>query len=428
MTAHQKAQPPTARTAAAGLHKEQAIDLEAAAHLIKSAALWDRSVGGVGVELEGHVFDATDLNLPVDPHLLEQLQQELPRLPGGGRLSVEPGGQLEVSSACLQGAAAAVTATRADVAAVRRWLAKRGLVWVLLGADPLRQPRRVNLSPRYAAMREWFAAAYSGSDPGDAATMMCSTAALQVNLDAGHPSQWGSRVNRAQRLAPVLTALTGNSSHLAGADTGWCSARQRAWSGLDPLTSGPLPGTDDPPQEWAERALAAPVMIVATPVGLRAAERRRSLQEWISDPDGWPAATAVDVSRHLTTLFPPVRLRGWLELRCMDSLPDAWWPAVVAAVVAWMDDPGLDEPVGGALASSSCTVATAARLGVRDPELRALTGTLLTVALPSVPVEVGPSVVSLLELVRGGKTPGSVLAAAMRRQGPAAAVKELIHG
>lgn len=47
-------------------------------------------------------------------------------------------------------------------------------------------------------MQEWFAAAYSGSDAGDATTMMRSTAALQVNLDAGHPRQWGSRVDLAQ--------------------------------------------------------------------------------------------------------------------------------------------------------------------------------------------------------------------------------------
>jgi glutamate--cysteine ligase len=343
-------------------------------------------------------------------------------------LSLEPGGQLEVSSACAPSAAAAIAATRADVAAVHAALAEQGLAWVLLGTDPIRPPRRVNPAPRYRAMRDWFAAPYSGSDGTHATTMMCSTAALQVNLDAGRPSHWRRRVDRAQRLAPVLTALTGSSAYLREVDTGWCSSRQRAWSALDPLTAGPLPAVDDPVREWTERALDAPVMLLPSPDGLRAAPCRRPLREWLSNPAGWPAATAQDVRRHLTTLFPPVRLRGWLELRCMDSVPDAWWPAVLAAVVAWMDEPAIDESVEAALSVSPVALDVAAHLGVGDVRLHELLATLLTLALPHVPPEVAPELVALLELVSAGRTPGSVVAAAMRRRGPAAVVQELVHG
>ena len=425
MTASPQLQP--GRVNEPGPGPEPALGLGAAAALIASTALSDTPVGRVGVEIEGHVFATADLQRAVEVRALEDLLQDWPRLPGGGRLSVEPGGQLEVSSACAESAAAALAATRADVAAVRSWLARRGLAWVLVGADPVRPPCLVNRAPRYAGMRDWFAAPFSGSDATDATTMMCSTAALQVNLDAGPPSQWRRRVDRAQRLAPVLTALTGSSTYLRGADSGWWSARQRAWSGLDVLTSGPLPATGDPAQEWTERALDAPVMLLPSPTGLRGAPRRRSLREWLEDQDDWPPATAGDVRRHLTTLFPPVRLRGWLELRCMDSVPDAWWPAVVAAVAAWMDDPEVDEPVATALSRGSSTLATAARSGVGDPQLRSLTDALLTLAVPQVPADVRPGVAALAELVRSGRTPGSVLAADMRRLGPAAVVEELIH-
>lgn len=428
MTAYRQEQAPDTVLDTAASPPHPTLDLDAAAHLIGSAALVDMPVGRVGLEIEGHVFDRADLHRPIDYSVLQELQHDWARLPGGGRLSVEPGGQLEVSSTCTDGAAGALEATRADVAAVRRWLAERELGWVLLGADPLRQPSRANPAPRYAAMRRWFEADYSRSDAEDATTMMCSTAALQINLDAGHPGQWRSRVDRAQRLAPVLTALTGSSTHLRGVDTGWCSARQKAWCGLDPLSSGPLPGLGDPSQEWIERAFDAPVMFLPGPVGLQAAPRRRSLREWVTDPDGWPTADADDVRRHLTTLFPPVRLRGWLELRCMDSVPDAWWPAVLATVVAWMDEPELEEPVAAVLAEGSITLATAARLGVGDPRLRALAETLLTLALPYVPVVVRRDVESLLNLVRDGRTPGLVLATEMRRRGPAAVVRKLIHG
>ena len=425
MTAYQQAQPPTAVGARGG--SATPLDLEAAARLITSAALTDHEVGGVGAEIEGHVFDRTDVRRPVDLAVLVALQEEWRCLPGGGRLSVEPGGQLEVSSACTAGAAAAVAATGADVAAVRGWLAERGLAWVLLGADPLRPPARVNPSARYAAMRDWFTGGHARSDPRAAATMMCSTAALQVNLDAGRPDQWRSRVGRAQRLGPVLTALTGSSSHLHGADTGWCSARQQAWAGLDPWTSGPLPGVDEPAEEWTARALDAPVMLLEGPDGLRAAPRRRTLRAWVTDPEDWPVATADDVRRHLTTLFPPVRLRGWLELRCMDSLPDVWWPAVVAAVVAWMDAPELESEVDAVLAGAGTASDTAARLGLGDPELRDRAEALLTLAVPLVPADVRPAVAALLALVRDGHTPGSLLAADMRRRGPAAVLEELVH-
>ena len=51
---------------------------------------------------------------------------------------------------------------------------------------------------------------------------------------------------------------------------------------------------------------------------------------------GWP--TLDDFAYHLTTLFPPVRPRGWLELRVVDALPDAWWPVAVAVTTALLDD------------------------------------------------------------------------------------------
>jgi hypothetical protein len=111
----------------------------------------------------------------------------------------------------------------------------------------------------------------------------------------------------------------------------------------------------------------------------------------------------------------------------MDSVPDPWWPPVVAAVAAWMDDPEIHEPVATALSRGSSTVGTAARYGVGDPELRSLTDTLLTLAVPRVPDDVRPGVAALAELVRGGRTPGSVLAADLRRLGPVVVLEELIH-
>lgn len=118
MTASDQLQPPETR-AGSLRQQERPLDLDAVADLIALDALVDQPVGGVGIELEGHVFDPQDLSRPVELATLRELQQDWPRLPGGGQLSLEPGGQLEVSSVCVPGATAAVAATRADVAAVR---------------------------------------------------------------------------------------------------------------------------------------------------------------------------------------------------------------------------------------------------------------------------------------------------------------------
>jgi len=69
--------------------------------------------------------------------------------------------------------------------------------------------------------------------------MMNSTAALQVNLQAGLRGEWPARVARAYRLGPTLVAIAASSPWLHGRDTGWKSVRQRAWSGLDARTCRP---------------------------------------------------------------------------------------------------------------------------------------------------------------------------------------------
>lgn len=401
------------------------ITEDEACRLVWWSALNDRRVGPVGLELEGHVVEVDCADRSPAFATLEAVAADLAALPGGGRITFEPGGQLEVSSACQPDAGAVIAAMRADVAAVRSRLAREGLAWVLLGADPVRPARLVNPTSRYAAMQAWFTA--GGPEQGAAgSTMMCSTAALQINLETGQPDHWALRVDRAQRLAPVLTAITAGAAFVAGQDTGWWSARQQAWSQLDPLTSAPLLAAQDPAAAWTERALAAPVMMVPTGGGdLMAADRRRSLRDWLGDPGGWPPATLGDVRRHLTTLFPPVRLRGWLELRSLDSMPDSWWPAVAAAVIAWMDAPELASTVDALLTAEQLSLETAARVGLQDLRLRRTAQHLLELALAAVSLPERDDLAALLDLVAGGRTPASLVANDMRRRGAATVWKEL---
>ncbi|MET9315858.1 glutamate-cysteine ligase family protein [Kribbella sp. NPDC003505] len=135
------------------------------------------------------------------------------------------------------GSSRAFAALRAEVEGVRAAVAGLGIGLVEVGADPLRPSYRTNPSARYRAMEQYFAA--TGA-VGPGAVTMNSTAALQVNLEAGLRREWARWVAQAHRLGPVLLAVSATSPWLHGRSTGWKSARQRAWLQLDRRRTGPV--------------------------------------------------------------------------------------------------------------------------------------------------------------------------------------------
>ena len=156
-------------------------DAEAQAHGI---AFKTCPPGRVGVELEWLVCDGRDPALPVDQRRVAAALARLDEpgaLPGRGRLTTEPGGQVELSSAPASGLGGCVAAARSDLTAVRQAIAPAGLSLAGHGLDPLRPPRRVLDLPRYAAMEAFF----DRTGPWGR-VMMCSTASVQVCVDAGH--------------------------------------------------------------------------------------------------------------------------------------------------------------------------------------------------------------------------------------------------
>src|SRR5260370_17024178 len=101
-------------------------------------------------------------------------------------------------------------------------------------------------------MEQHFAA--TGRTPAGR-VMMNSTAALQVNLQAGPRGEWPARVARAYRLGPTLVAIAASSPWPHGPDPGWNALPPRAWSGLAPPTCGPGPA---PPPQHPPAAPLAP--------------------------------------------------------------------------------------------------------------------------------------------------------------------------
>jgi glutamate--cysteine ligase len=301
-------------------------------------------------------------------------------LPSGALLTTEPGGQLELSSQPADSLADLVRATSADLVALRAELATRGLELAGIGLDPLRPPRRLLDQPRYAAMEAFF-------DQGGpwGRQMMGSTASVQVCLDAGDDSDGPSGYRRRWRLlhaiGPVLVGAFANSPLRDGKPTGWVSSRQQVWARMDPGRTRPPPLNGDPRAAWAAYALDARVMCVPDPDSADwSAPPGLTFRDWVlsGGADGrLRRPTADDLEYHLSTLFPPVRPRGYLELRMIDAQRGDGWIVPLAVSSALLSDARAGdaalaavEPLwAGRSTADEGPWVRAARLGAADPAI-----------------------------------------------------------
>lgn len=414
--------PRTSRTGA------EFTDAYGAALYIGGDSLRDGPVGTVGLEIEAHCYDITDPMRRPGWQELSDVIATVPALPGGSAITVEPGGAVELSGPPLSDAPAAIDAMSADRRVLVDAFRRRGLGLVLLGADPLRPAQRVNPGGRYRAMEEFFSA--SGTADAGAA-MMTSTASVQVNVDAGPRDGWAERVRLAHALGPTMIAITANSPLLGGEFTGWRSARQHVWSRLDSARCGPILGAndEDPVNDWTRYALKAPVMLVHTPEAVAVTEWV-PFAEWADGTTllGGRRPTEADVDYHLTTLFPPVRPRGFLEIRYLDSVPDTVWPAVVFTLVTLLDDPA----AAAIAADATETVATAwdraAQVGLGDRRLHEAAVRCVRTAADRAPDELRPAMTRLIEQVEQGRSPADDFADSVVARGIGGAVTAMANG
>ncbi len=367
----------------------------------------------VGVELEWLVRDRRDPALPVQAEKVEdtlagfvsanpsgdQHDSEhaggfvrnpvFPSLPSGASLTVEPGGQLELSSAPAATLGELLEVTGRDLAALRDAAAVSGLELCGFGLDPLRPPRRVLDLPRYAAMEKFF-----DRDGPWGRQMMCGTASVQVCLDAGEDNAgdtgYRSRWRLLHSIGPVLVSAFANSPLREGKPTGWRSARQQVWAYMDPGRTRPpafRAADSDPRDAWTAYALDAKLMCIRQPDSPDwTAPPGLTFRDWLrggaASPPGLRPPGPDDLEYHLTTLFPPVRPHGHMELRMIDAQRGDGW-VVTAAVVAalagdaraadaamaaveplWEQSPDGPDPMG-----SMGPWLRAARCGPADPGL-----------------------------------------------------------
>lgn len=298
---------------------------------------------------------------------------------GSGRLTFEPGGQVEYSGGPHGDAAGALAdAERVLGALAASWDAE-GDVLASVGVDPwsdLDEVPQQLAAGRYQAMD-----AYLSARGGAGRRMMRHTCALQVNLDPGTGEVARLRWQVANLAAAVTTATFACAP--ASPPDPAVSVRARAWRRLDPTRTGvPHPGRlleqGPPAAAYAQWALDADVLLFRLPDGGAAPGRPGlSFRRWAEEGDdrhGWP--TADDLRQHVSTLFPEVRPRGPLELRSVDALPARWRAVPVVLLTGLLyDDRALRlarDLLAHQVGHLPADLARAGESGLKDPEVCAL--------------------------------------------------------
>ncbi|GAA0909096.1 ergothioneine biosynthesis glutamate--cysteine ligase EgtA [Virgisporangium aurantiacum] len=343
-----------------------------------------------GVELEWTVHHGDDPTRPLDisalraalgphaPHSIDPTSPMSP-LPGGSPVTVEPGGQVEISTPPAASLAQLYERVEGDIAALEGLLARQGLVLGPNGIDPHRPPAPVVQTPRYAAMTHAFQPYRPYGD-----VMMRSTAGLQICVDAG--SNPDERWRALHALGPALLAAFANSHRNAGRDTGWASARMRAWLRLDPRRTAPAYDEHDPVGAWVRYAMTAPLLCVRRNGDCWQAPPETTFADWING--ALPTRpTHDDLSYHLTTLFPPVRPRGYLEVRYLDTQPPGEWIAPVTALTSLLNSSEIIAEAERRAAPAIDRWEVPARSGTADPAIAAAARDLLALALENLPAD-----------------------------------------
>ena len=326
-------------------------------------------------------------------------------LPRGSYVTIEPGGQIELSSLPFASADELSSALTADAEFLNRRLAQHGIICLSAAADTDRNPERILESPRYCAMEALF-----GSIGPFGTLMMCNTAATQVSIDAGADAvEVAQRWEALHAVGPALLAAFARSPLMSGASPGWASQRMRTWLHLD-RSRTVVPASADPIVGYARWALDVPLLCIqGEPGGDWTAPRGATFGDWLDGAlddvvDRRP--TDADLAYHLTTLFPPVRAAGHLEIRYLDAQPGDGWKVPVAVFDSLLSDP---ESVAAATVLAERTShrwLDAAQHGLNDRELRFTAMRLLDLAADRVrSAEAKQLVLAALQRCRVGAMP-----------------------
>lgn len=292
----------------------------------------------LGMEHENLAIDARSFGpVPYDgPRGIETLLGALERDGGwkavheGGRLvaldrdgqsiTLEPGGQLELSGRPHASALEAAQEFRDHLDALLRVSEPFGIAWLALGVQPLFD---TDAAPRIPKERYRIMRSYLPAHGAMALDMMHVTGSVQVSLDFADEADMVSKLRAALASGPIADAIYANSSLAGGRPTGLVSKRMMIWRATDPARCGGLPFAFEPGMgyaRYAEWALDVPMFFVLRQERYLPAHGK-TFRAFLSEGHEGLRATLGDWNRHLTTVFPDVRVKRVIEVRGADSCP-----------------------------------------------------------------------------------------------------------
>jgi glutamate--cysteine ligase len=251
----------------------------------------------------------------------------------GGAISLEPGGQFELSGAPLADVHATAAELRTHLEATARVADDLGIGFLDLGMSPkwTREETPVMPKSRYKIM-----AAYMPKVGSLGLDMMLRTATVQVNLDFASEADMVAKMRVALALQPVATALFANSPFTDGRPNGFLSRRSEIWRDTDGDRTGMLPRAFEPGfgyESYVDWLLDMPMYFVKrgeTYHDVSGASFRDLMAGKLAALPG-ERATVSDWANHASTAFPEVRLKRFIEMRGSD----VGNPAMIAAQAAF---------------------------------------------------------------------------------------------
>lgn len=253
----------------------------------------------------------------------------------GANVSLEPGGQLELSGAPLETIHQTCDEVNAHLAEVKAVADEIGVGFIGLGAAPIWTHDQMPVMPkgRYKLMTD-----YMGRVGTHGTQMMYRTCTVQVNLDFSSEADMVQKLRVALALQPVATALFANSPFFEGKPNGHKSWRARIWRDLDAARTGMLPFVFEEGmgfERWAEWVLDVPMYFVYRD-GRYIDALGQSFRDFLKGelpalPGERP--TLSDWADHLTTVFPEARVKRFIEMRGADGGP---WRRLCALPALWV--------------------------------------------------------------------------------------------
>jgi glutamate--cysteine ligase len=253
----------------------------------------------------------------------------------GANVSLEPGGQLELSGAPLETIHQTCDEVNQHLADVKDVADEVGVGFIGLGAAPIWSYEDMPQMPkgRYRLMTE-----YMDKVGTMGKSMMYRTCTVQVNLDFGSEADMVQKMRVALALQPVATALFANSPFFDGEVNGHKSWRSRVWRDLDSSRTGMLPFVFDEGfgfEAWVQYALDVPMYFVYRD-GKYINALGQSFRDFLKGelpalPGEKP--TLSDWADHLTTIFPEARVKKFIEMRGADGGP---WRRLCALPALWV--------------------------------------------------------------------------------------------